>query len=97
MKTTEARLKENVKVILDALGAYYYMPVPTGYGATTLDFLCCIDGIFVAIETKSPGNKPTRLQEVKLELVQKAGGIAIWGDNIDSIIKQLQAHNFNLA
>lgn len=92
--TPEGKLKKNVKAVLDALGAYYYMPVPTGYGTTTLDFLCCINGVFVAIETKAPGNKPTPLQVARMEEIRASGGIAIWTDNISTLVSCLM-HNID--
>jgi hypothetical protein len=34
---------------------YVWMPVTTAYGKRGLDYICCIGGQFVAIETKRPG------------------------------------------
>ena len=48
MKTPEGRIKEYVKKHLRKIGAYFFMPVQVGYGETSLDFLCCVDGKFVA-------------------------------------------------
>lgn len=42
MKTPEGALKDKIKKWLEARGAYAFMPVPTGYGKTTLDFLVCM-------------------------------------------------------
>jgi hypothetical protein len=43
----------------------------------TPDFLCCISGVFVAIELKMPGESPDPLQYYKLTTIAKTGGIAI--------------------
>lgn len=40
------------------------------------DLLCCWQGRFVGLEVKLPGEKPSRRQEVVLERIRKAGGIA---------------------
>lgn len=34
---------------------YVWMPVVTAYGKRSLDYICCIQGQFVAIETKASG------------------------------------------
>lgn len=75
--TPESKLKRDLKVYLTAIGAYYYMPVPTGFGTRTVDFLGCWRGRFFAIETKSPGRQATPSQARTLEAVREAGGIAV--------------------
>ena len=85
MKGPEAKLKDEVQVWLKSLGAYTCMVVPGGYGHQTLDFLCCIRGRFIGIETKAPGKVPTPRQEACMRAIRAAGGIALWGDNIEAI------------
>jgi hypothetical protein len=74
--TPESRVKEKVKAYLRGKNAYFFMPVQTGYGAATVDFLCCVDGRFIAIETKAPGKKPTKRQRATLLAIIAAGGNA---------------------
>lgn len=50
--TPEGQRKLKVKKWLTEIGAYWFMPVQTGYGKKTLDFLCCYKGHFFAVETK---------------------------------------------
>jgi Holliday junction resolvase len=38
------------------------------------DLLCCIGGVFVAVEVKQPGKKPTAIQEAKMAEIRAAGG-----------------------
>lgn len=78
--TPEGKVKKAVKEILKQFGSncHYFMPMTGGYGSSgEPDFICCIDGVFVAIETKAGGNKPTPLQEAKLHEIIAAGGIAL--------------------
>lgn len=90
MKGPEARLKDQIKKHLDSLPrCYWYMPVPCGYGKQTLDFLCCIEGLLVGIETKAEGKKPTPRQEACMEQIRKAGGMAFWCDSFDTYISKL--------
>jgi hypothetical protein len=46
---------------------YYWMPVITGFGKRSLDYICCIKGQFVAIETKASGEwlRPDQRQRVR--------------------------------
>ena len=79
MKTPEGKVKDAVKKYLDSVGAYWFMPVQTGYGTTTLDFLICYKGVFIGVETKSPtvelkGNVRQRLI---IKKIQAAGGCAL--------------------
>ena len=77
-QTPERKVKAAVRKQLEALGAYYVMPVTGGYGNSGApDFLVCFRGRFVGIECKAGGNKPTALQARNLHLIQKAGGSAI--------------------
>lgn len=72
-KTPEGKVKDKIKKALKEHGAYYYMSVPYGYGAPTLDFTGCHRGRFFAIEAKAPGNKPTPRQELTAQEMKAAG------------------------
>ena len=78
-------MKKEVRQFLINCNAYFFMPVQTGYGRTTVDFLCCIRGRFVAIETKAKGKTPTPLQVLTLRQINAAGGFGIWTDNIEKL------------
>ena len=77
-QTPEAKVKEKIKKILKAHGAYFAMPMGTGYGNSGVpDFLCCVNGKFLAIEAKAGKGVPTALQEKNLREVREAGGTAL--------------------
>jgi hypothetical protein len=71
--TPEGRVKEWVKRVLKKHGCYSHMPVMNGMGDPTLDFVCCHCGWFVAVETKAPGGKPTKRQQVTMDQMRAAG------------------------
>ena len=71
--TPEGKVKAKVKRILIKAETYYFMPVQTGYGTPTLDFLGCHCAFAFAIETKAPGKKPTKRQEVIIREMKHAG------------------------
>ena len=77
--TPEGKVKKRVKEILEAVGAYYVMYVPVGYGANkgTPDFLVCHRGKFIGIETKAGKGKTTALQDLNLQKIRDAGGVAL--------------------
>ena len=76
--TPEAKVKAKVKKTLLEIGAYYAMPIGSGYGnAGVPDFLVCYKGIFVGIECKANGGKPTALQLKNLADIESAGGTAL--------------------
>ncbi len=43
----------------------------------TPDFICCINGTFVAIELKVQGGSADELQKWKLKNISEAGGVGI--------------------
>ena len=93
--TPEAKVKAKVKKILVELGAYYTMPMGTGFSSSGApDFIICIAGLFYGIECKANGGKPTALQLKHFDDIRKAGGIALVIDesNVDSLRKELLSH-----
>lgn len=93
--TPEAKVKAKVKKILVELGAYYTMPMGTGFASSGVpDFIICIAGLFYGIECKANGGKPTALQLKHFDDIRKAGGIALVIDesNVDSLRKELLSH-----
>lgn len=76
--TPEALVKKRIRTFLEATGAYFAMPIGTGYGNSGVpDFLVCHNGRFVAIEAKAGKGKTTALQESHLSKIREAGGVAV--------------------
>jgi hypothetical protein len=50
------------------------MPVPVGFGRSTVDFLGCHKGRFFAIEAKQPKSRPSTRQEGIISDIEAAGG-----------------------
>jgi hypothetical protein len=91
--TPEGRVKAKVKKTLTEMGAYYAMPVASGYGhAGTPDFLVCYRCQFLAIETKAKGNQPTALQEATMQRIRDAGGrvFVIDETNVENLRKLIE-------
>jgi hypothetical protein len=90
MPTPEGRVKNKIKKLLNQHGVYYDMPVPYGYGKSGLDFYGCHHGRFFAIEAKAPGGQPTKLQEITIDRIQRAGGMVFVIDD-DAGVTMLDA------
>lgn len=77
-QTPESKVKSSVTTILKRLGIYYFYPVTGGYGSSGVpDIVCCYNGVFIGIECKAKGNKPTPLQEAQMQKIRQAGGYTI--------------------
>lgn len=70
MTTPEGRVKGQVNRALKPIARLWkFMPVQQGYGIPALDYLICVNGRFIAIETKARGKSlTTRQQQTKLEM-----------------------------
>lgn len=85
--TPEGKIKLKVKKLLSRFKNYCFMPVQTGYGQRTIDFLICCKGRFIGIETKAPGKKPTRLQNDCMCKIEVAGGYCFVVDGDESLME----------
>lgn len=89
-RTPEGRVKARVSKLLQSVtDLYYWMPVVSGYGGTTLDYVGCYRGYYFTIETKAPGKHPTPRQSVVLGSVRRAGGKTFIIDSED--LSELEA------
>ena len=72
--TPEGKVKQAVSALLQSFAphVYYQMPVPSGFGDTTLDYIACCKGRFFGVETKAMGKKPTARQGVTITRMLQA-------------------------
>lgn len=84
MATPESRVKHAVNRVLGNYPeSYVVKAVPFGYGESTLDYLVCHYGVFISIETKAPGKKPTARQNWMIAQVITAQGVHFTIDGAD--------------
>ena len=84
MSTPEGRVKAKVKAGLKTLPRCHpHWPVQNGMGAPTLDNVTCVNGYYVAIETKVRGKKPTARQDATIASMRAAGAIVFVLDDDD--------------
>lgn len=94
--TPEKKVKDKVKALLASEGVYFFMPATHGFGRSGVpDIVACVNGFFLAIETKAGGNKPTALQIREIETIRRNNGVAVvvdetnW-DMVRDLIKKLR-------
>ena len=76
--TPEAKVKKQVKKILDDIGAYHFSPMMDGYGKSGVpDIIACYKGKFIGIECKAGKNTPTLLQIRNMDEIKRNNGLAI--------------------
>jgi hypothetical protein len=85
--TPEGKVKKQVKEWLDKRGAYYYMPQSNGRGRVGApDFLICLNGRFVGVETKAPGKRSTTAnQDREIRWINRSGGYALVVDDVSQL------------
>jgi len=76
--TPESKVKAKIKKILKDNSVYFAMPIGTGYGSSGVpDFLCCVNGHFLAIEAKAGKGTTTALQDKNIREIKESGGMAV--------------------
>lgn len=102
MDTPEAKVKDEVKRILNRYGVYYFMPVSTGYGVKGApDFIACVEGRFLGIECKANLGQLTKLQEqVMLKIKDSGGSYMVFRENssreLISFLESVSVVKYNL-
>ena len=91
MTTPEGKVKDQVKKLLKKYDVYFHMVVQNGLGAPSLDFICCHNGRYIAIETKAAGCKPTPRQLVTMTEMKVAGAF-VFVVSCDAELRVLEAY-----
>ena len=85
--TPEGKVKAKVNKALLPLKPFIwkFMAVQTGYGIPGLDYLLCVGGLFIAIETKKKGGVLTERQLDTKADIEAAGGVVFVVDDDASL------------
>ena len=76
--TPEKKVKDKIVSVLKDEGVYYFFPATHGYGRSGVpDIIACVNGHFLAIESKAGGGKLTALQVREIEHIRRCGGVAV--------------------
>lgn len=75
----EGDVKKAIKALLKRHGWWYFMPKANQFGINGIpDFICLRSGVMLAIEAKFGRNKPSDLQEARMDEIRANGGYAVW-------------------
>ena len=91
--TPESKVKSRIKLTLEDLGCYFFMPIGGPYSRIGVpDFVGCLNGMFFSIEAKAGKGKTTPLQARELQRIKDAGGFAIVvnEENVDLLKAMLE-------
>lgn len=85
--TPEGKTKAGISAVLKKYSnyIYYYMPVPGGYGRSTVDYLGFACGLGFAIEAKRERGKPTARQNIWIEQIERSQAKVFVINSIDGI------------
>ena len=92
--TPEGKVKTAIKKYLKSLpNTWFYMPVQNGMGVIGIpDIIACIDGKFLAIETKAPGKEKTVTanQQMQIDGILAANGHALVTSSVEHLVLYLK-------
>ncbi|SHJ77446.1 VRR-NUC domain-containing protein [Paramaledivibacter caminithermalis] len=76
---TEKQLQRKViKFLKFQPNTWFFKVFGGGYQRAGIpDLICCINGVFIAIELKGDNGKPTELQKMNIKNINAAGGIGV--------------------
>lgn len=81
----KAKVNKALKPFIDAGVVWKFMPVQQGYGMPGLDYFLCVNGAFIAIETKVKGKVMSPRQETTSISIGAAGGRVFVVDDDESL------------
>jgi hypothetical protein len=89
----ETRFRMRFRARLDKLPNSWFESIQQKAICGTPDIIGCVNGYFVGLELKAKAsNKPTRLQELKLELIRTAKGysVTVHPGNMEEVLEHLE-------
>lgn len=87
----EAKIKQKIKAYLNKLPKSYWFHYSAYMGESGIpDRLGVLNGMFVGVEVKAPGKKPTAIQEAKHKDLRRAGAIIIVAHSVEELEEELK-------
>ena len=95
-RTPEGKVKDDVKKRLKQHDIWYFCPMQNGFGVVGIpDFICCVNGHFLAIETKAPGkvNNTTPNQDRVIKEIREHWGTVLIIDDVEILDMYIKGLN----
>lgn len=90
MSQPEARLQRKIQDALRAREAFVFKVHGSQHMMAGLpDLVVCYRGLFIALEVKLPGNKPSAVQVLRIKQIRAAGGHAYVVRSVQAAMKVL--------
>ena len=86
----EAKIGKKIREHVESIGGFVFKV----HGGPQMmaglpDLIVCIQGLFVGIEVKQPGQNPAPRQVFVHSLIRRAGGCVIVAHNVEEVIEGL--------
>ena len=73
----EKNFEKRIRNYISSIGGWSVKYFANSYTPRGIpDLLCCVNGMFIAIEVKAENGKPSKIQEMTIDKIQSAGGYA---------------------
>ena len=90
---TEQYIQKQIINYLEKLPNSYVLKIISTNKSGVPDICACLNGKWISIEMKRPGESPEPLQLHHLQQIQKAGGLATWASSLPQVQDFLAQHN----
>lgn len=101
MTQPEARLQRRIQHYLKSQGIFCFKVHGSEFMVAGLpDIVACMDGYFLGIEVKMPGNSPSERQLYVHSLIADSGGVVIVATSVDEVrtfVESQRSRNDRLA
>lgn len=84
----ESKIQKQIIDYLTSKGAYVVKTIQTNRSGTP-DLICCLNGLFIAIEVKTTKGVTSALQEHHLKLIGNSKGIGLVARSVDEVREYL--------
>lgn len=90
VQTPESRLKQRIRDLLTARGAFY-SNVQGGSFAKPgdPDMVVCYHGRYIAIEAKAPDGRQSSIQRIRQNQIEEAEGLYVLAYSLDDVVRVL--------
>lgn len=83
----EARITKKIREFLSAHPRSFFFKI---HGSAAMmaglpDLIGCLEGKFVGVEVKQPGQKPSKIQNLVHGRIRAAGGVVIVATSLDDV------------
>lgn len=89
--TFETRIKRQIKDYVESIGGYWAMIAGGAYSKTgDPDMVVCVNGVFYAVEAKTPNGTQSEWQKKRQREIENAGGVYILARSVGDVEKIIQ-------